>query len=154
TALVASRFELRLPRRLRAIADWLRGRRGIPIALALAFTAIWLLPALVTDAAVGQAGPIASGHIPPHAQGYFAVVKGRTPLVDYIPIYVSLLPLALAPVLAAFDLSLTAFSIAMCLLSLLALLAIYGTFSAVTRRPWAALALYVPFVAISLFPWD
>jgi hypothetical protein len=42
----------------------------------------------------------------------------------------------------------------MCALSLLALLAVYGTFSSVTRRPWAALALYLPFVAISLFPWD
>ncbi len=148
-----TQLEHRAPR-LRAMTDWLSGRWGIAIPVAVAFTAVWLLPALVTDATVAQAGQIASGHIPGQAGDYFAVVNGRTPLVDYIPIYVHLLPLAVAPVLAAFDLSLTAFSISMCLLSLLALLAVYGAFSEVTKGPWAALALYLPFVAISLFPWD
>ena len=153
TCLLASRVELKVPR-LRAIADRLSGRWGIAVAVAVAFTALWLLPAVVTEGTVGQAAPIASGHIPAQAEDYFAVVNGRTPLVNYIPIYAHLLPLAVAPVLAAFDLSLTAFSISMCVLSLLALLAVYGTFAEVTRRPWAALALYLPFVAIALFPWD
>jgi hypothetical protein len=153
TALLISRVELRAPR-LRAIADWLGGRWWIALGVAVAFTAVWLLPALVTDATVGRAGAISAGHIPVQAGDYFAVVNGRTPLVDYIPIYAHLLPLALAPLLAAFDLSLTAFSITMCALSGIALLAVYATFSEVTRRPWAALALYLPFVAIALFPWD
>jgi hypothetical protein len=153
TALAATRAELPLSR-LNPLASRLVGRRGIAFALAVAFTAIWLLPALVTDATVGYAGRIPSGHVPADAQEYFAVVNGLTPLVNYIPLYVSLLPLAVAPVLSAFGTSLTLFSIAMCLLSLVALLVVYGSFAEVTRGPWAALALYVPFVAISLFPWE
>ena len=153
TALLASPVEPRVPR-LRAIVNWLSTKKAIALAVAIVFTVIWLLPAVVTDATVGHGARIVSGHIPAQAGDYFAVVNGRTPLVDYIPIYVHLLPLALAPVLAAFDLSLTSFSIAMCGLSLIALIAIYATFSEVTRRPWAALVLYVPFVALSLFPWD
>jgi hypothetical protein len=141
--------------RVRGIAGWISGRAWLAIAIAIAFTAIWLLPAVFTDSTVGQAGTAShSGHIPAQAEDYFAVVNGRTPLVDYIPLYVHLLPFLVAPVLTAFNLSLTSFSISMCILSLVGLMAMYGTFSAVTRHSWAALALYLPFVAISLFPWD
>jgi hypothetical protein len=152
-ALCTSRVEVHQPR-VRAITSWLSGTRGIAFAVAVAFTAIWLLPGVFTDATVGQAGQISTSHIPVQAEDYFAVVNGRTPLVDYIPVYVHLLPLALEPVLATFDSSLTALSIGMCLLSLVTLLSVYGTFSEVTRGRWAALGLYLPFVAISLFPWD
>ena len=38
-------------------------------------------------------------------------------------------------------------------LSLVACLAVYGVFREVTGRTWEALALYVPFLALSLFPW-
>ena len=153
TALFASRVELRLPQ-LGTIRAWLAGKWGIAVAVAVAFTAIWVLPAVVTDGTVGSMGEIGAGHVPAQAEDYFAVANGRTPLVDYIPIYVHLLPLVLEPVLRTFALSLTSFSISMCLLSLLTLLTAYGTFVAVTRRTWAALALYMPFVALALFPWD
>ena len=153
TALLVRKNEFRLPRVL-AWADRPSGKSAIALTLALVFTAIWLLPAVVTDGTVSNGEPIASSHIQAFAQDYFAVVNGRTPLVDYIPFYVHLLPLALAPVLAAFNSSLTSFSISMSVLSLVAMLAVYGAFRAVTRGPWTALGLYVPFVAISLFPWD
>ncbi len=154
TGLIASPLEFSQSRIFGA-AGWISGRAWIAIAIALAFTAIWLLPAVFTDSTVGQAGTAThAGHIPVQAEDYFAVVNGRTPLVDYIPLYVHLLPFVVAPVLTAFNLSLTSFSISMCVLSLVPLMAVYGTFSAVTRRPWTALALYLPFVAISLFPWD
>jgi hypothetical protein len=109
---------------------------------------------VVTDANVGQMGPLAAGHIPVQAEDYIAVVNGRTPLVDYIAQYANLLPLALAPVLAAFDSSITAYSIVMCVLSAVALLAVLGAFNEVTRSRWWGLALYLPFLAISLFPWN
>jgi hypothetical protein len=153
TAGAVSHAELRLPRR-GALVRRLARRKGIALAVAVAVTAVWLLPAVVTDGTLGQIGGVPSGHIPSQAEDYFAVVNGRTPLVNYIPLYAHLLPMALAPVLSAFDCSLTSFSISMCLLSLVALLAVYATFSEVTGRPWAALALYIPFLAISLFPWD
>jgi hypothetical protein len=108
---------------------------------------------VVTDATVGQMGQLASSHIPVQAEDYFSVVNGRTPLVDYIAQYANLLPLVLAPILAAFDSSITAYSIAMCLLSTVALLAVFGAFREFTRGWWWALALYLPFVALALFPW-
>ena len=122
-------------------------------AVALVLTAAWLLPAVVTDGTVASAGAIPSGHIPVQAEDYFAVINGRTPFVDYVPQYVHVLPIAFAPLLGAFDSSLTSFSLLMVSLSVAALLALYGVLLLVTRRPLAALALYVPVLAISLFPW-
>jgi hypothetical protein len=127
---------------------------GLALALAALVTVIFLLPAVVTDGTAGGSGPLASGHIPTQGEDYFAVTNGRTPLVDYISQYANLLPYAVEPVLKAFDSSITSFSIAMCVLSGLGLLAVFGVFSEVTRRPWPAIALFVPWVALSLFPWD
>jgi hypothetical protein len=138
----------------RRLGDRARGWRWVPLGIAIAATVIWLLPALVTDSTVGQSGRLAAGHIPVQAEDYFSVVNGRTPLVNYIAQYANLLPIALAPALAAFDSSITSYSIAMCSLSLLGMLAIFGVFRQVTRGPWAALALYVPWTALSLFPWN
>jgi hypothetical protein len=129
------------------------GHWWVALALAAAVTAVFILPAVVTDGTVGQSGPLASGHIPTQGEDYFAVLNGRTPLVDYISQYVNLLPFAVEPILGAFNDSITAFSITMCVLSGLGMLAIFGMFGEVTRRPWSALVLYVPWVALSLFPW-
>jgi hypothetical protein len=123
------------------------------ILVALIVTAIWLLPAVTTDAIVAHSGFLAPSQIPNHAEDYLAVVNGRTPLVNYISPYASLLPLVIAPVLSAFGSSLTAFTVLMATLSGIGLMAIYGVFTVVTRRPWVALGLYAAFVALSLFPW-
>ena len=149
-ALAPARPLDRLPRPARTSPWWRRGA----FAAALLVTGLWLLPALVTDATVGGAGFLPSTHIPVWADEYFAVVNGRTPLVDFVPQYVHLLPLAVEPVLAAFDSSLGSLSVVLAVLSLLALVALYGALhEAVDRRPLAALALYVPLLAFSLFPW-
>jgi hypothetical protein len=143
-----------VPPAVSRVAERLRDRGALAFAIALAVTVIFLLPAVVTDATVGQAGPLAAGHIPVQAEDYFSVVNGRTPLVDYIAQYANLLPLALAPLLAAFDSSITSFSIAMCTLSAVALLAVFGAFREVTWSAWWGLALYLPFLALALFPWN
>ena len=130
-----------------------RSARWLVLVLAVAVTAVWLLPAVTTDAIVGHSGLLAPSQIPTHAEDYLAVVNGRTPLVDYIAQYASLLPLLVAPALSALDSSLTAFTVLMTVLSGVALLAIFGVFNLVTGRPWVALGLYVAFVALSLVPW-
>jgi hypothetical protein len=142
----------RVPRWLDSLRRPGNGRWLAP-AIATLVTAVFLLPAVVTDATVAHSGRFATPQIFIHADDYFAVVNGRTPLVDYFAQYTDLLPLAMAPVLAAFHSSLASFSIAMCVLSSVALLAIFGVFVAVTGRPWVALGLFVPFLALSLFPW-
>jgi hypothetical protein len=136
-------------RTLAPIGGW----TWLAIAIAVIATAIWLLPGVNTDATVARSGPLASGHIPVQGEDYLAVVNGRTPLVDYISQYANLLPFLLEPVLRAFGPSITSLSIAVTALSGLAMLAIFGVFAQVTRRAWTALLLYVPWVALSLFPW-
>lgn len=144
----------RLPAWTRRVGDRLADRRFLALSIAVLATAVFVLPAVVTDATVGQSGQLAVVHIPVQAEDYFAAVNGRTPLVNYIAQYSNLLPLVLEPILSTFHSSLTSLSIAMCTLSGIALLAVYGVFIQVTRRPWAALALYLPFLALSLFPWN
>ena len=122
-------------------------------AAAVVLTAVWLLPAIATDSNISTSGLLPSTHIPVAAQDYFAVVNGRTPMVDYVAQYAQLLPLAVAPLLSLSSLSITSFTTIMAVLSGLSLLAVFGVFRQVTERPLAALALYLPFLAISLFPW-
>jgi hypothetical protein len=128
-------------------------RPWVVFALAAVSTLIFLLPAVITDATVGQSGLFTSKGVGLHAEDYLAVVNGRTPLVNYIGEYANLLPFAIAPLLAAFGSSMTAFTLLMSSLSAIALLAIFGVFNEVTRRPWLTLVLYVPFLALALFPW-
>ena len=77
---------------------WSSRWRWAALVIALLATVVWLLPAVVTDATVGRAGPFAAGHIPVQGEDYFSVVNGRTPLVNYIAQYANLLPLLLAAV--------------------------------------------------------
>jgi hypothetical protein len=142
---------------LTSLRDQISGRKAwtwVAVALALVVTVIWLLPAVNTDSTATRAGLLAPGHFPVQGDDYFATVNGRTPLVDYISQYANLLPLLLEPVLNATGLSITSLSISMCVLSAIAMVAIYGAFAQVTRGAWTALALYAPFVALSLFPWN
>ena len=148
------RWSGRLPEAISRSASRLKGGSALPLGIAVVATAVFLLPAVVTDATVGHAGPLASGHIPVQAEDYLAAVNGRTPLVDYIAQYANLLPLLLEPVLKTFHSSLTSVSIALCTLSAIALLSIFGVFRVVTRGSWTALALFLPFLALALFPWN
>jgi hypothetical protein len=150
---VILRWRRAVPVALSRAAERIRGSGATAFAVALTVTVVFLLPAVVTDATVGRAGQIAAGHIPVQAEDYFSVVNGRTPLVDYIAQYANLLPLALAPILALFHSSITSFSIAMCVLSTVALLAVFAAFREMTRSWWWGLALYLPFLALALFPW-
>jgi hypothetical protein len=80
----------------------------------------------------------------------FAVVDGLTPFVSFQPLYATLwplvvaLPLAVAPTLLVFTLTMYALSVA-------ALVAIFGVLRRATRSSLAALLLYVPFLATSLY---
>ena len=127
--------------------------RWVAFGVAIAVTVIWLLPAVNTDSTGPRAGSLAAGHFPVQGEDYFAVVNGRTPLVNYISQYANLLPLVLEPLLRAVGPSITSLSISLCVHNALAMVAIYGTFAQVTRSAWSALVLYVPWVAFSMLPW-
>jgi hypothetical protein len=148
---------------LRAPAGWLAAairpagasRRAFdPLLVAMALlTTLWLLPGVFTEANIGAALPNVVFHTPVHMGEYLAAINSRTPLVDFVAQYASLLPILTAPLISALGSSVTSFSVLTTLLSAAALVAVYATFRLATERRWAAVALYIPFLAISLFPY-
>jgi hypothetical protein len=125
--------------------------RLLALLLAAGITAAWLLPAIVQDSTIGSTHRAAAYHNVITFDEYVAVLNDRSPLVDFVPLYSSILPYALAGPLSILGPSITTFAILMSLLSLASLLAIYLVFAQLTNRV-AALGLYLPFLAISLFP--
>ena len=155
--LTALAVRWRSPRleRLRGLVAGVRAApASIAWAVAVAATALWLLPGVITDEGVGSAGLIPIAHVPIEFDEFVAASNGRTPLVDYVPWYGSLLPIALAGWWPLFDLSITSFTVTMVTLSGLALVAVYAAFRQLAENAWYALALYVPFLATVLQPWD
>ncbi|MGN6189973.1 MAG: hypothetical protein ACTHOE_13855 [Conexibacter sp.] len=135
-----------LANRLVELTRETRPRRWAALGIAVAFVAIWVLKAVTTDA-LGLG--VVSLNLPWTLNDAVAVLDGRTPLVDYHPIYAKLLPYVSAPVLAAFGTTALVYTAFMALLAGLALIAVYATLRRVTRRSLLACALFVPFVATS-----
>jgi len=139
--------------RLRRAGGRLTSRAWPAVMLAVGLTALWLLPAVITDGGLHLSGLIPPGHVPIEFDEFVAVSNGRTPLVDYVPWYGAVLPILLSPLWPLFDWSITSFTITMVLLSLAGFTAVYWAFRELTGRAWVALALYVPFMASVLQPW-
>ena len=91
--------------------------RWLAAPLAVVITLLWLLPAVVTEGNISDAR-LVGAHIPGQFADYLAAVNGLTPLVDYASWYSFLLPIAFAPLLSAFDSSITSFSVLQVSLSL------------------------------------
>jgi hypothetical protein len=147
-ALVAlALLALRRPR----AADWLarlaretRARRGAALAVAAVLAALWLLEAVTTDRLVEDMGQMNWA-----LTDVFAVLDGRTPLVDYHLVYAKLLPYPAALVLTTFGTTAFVYTTFMTVLDVLALLAVYALLRRVARSSLLALGLFVPFVALS-----
>jgi hypothetical protein len=149
-ALVVAGLAAMRTRRMAALAASLARettvRRWAALAVVLALLAVWLLKAVQTEGVIGdEAGPNLSWTM----NDAFAVLDGRTPLVDYHPIYAKLMPYPAALALATFGTTIFVYTTFMAVLSGLVLLAVYGTFRLVTRSSLLALGLLVPFVATS-----
>ncbi len=139
----------RVPALRRHAAGEARAVRLACMALAGALAAAWLSTAVNTDATI--AGAAAHELIPWDMSETFAVLDGRTPLVDFHAQYSQLWPYPAALVLALLGSSLGVWTTAMATLSGLALLAVYATFRRIVRSSMLALALYVPFLATGFF---
>lgn len=144
-ALVALRHAP-LAARVAQLARETRARRIAALAAAIAFVAIWMLKAVITDGLIGDYGGL---NLPWTLNDAMAVVNGRTPLVDYHVIYAKLLPYATAGVLATFGSSTLTYTAFMATLSGLTLLGAYAVFRLLTRSSLLALGLFLPFVAVS-----
>jgi hypothetical protein len=141
--------------RLRATAAaLLRNSRARSIAVllvAVGLTAVWMLHAVQSDASLANATEDIRFHISFPLDETFAVLNGLTPLVSFSAQYGSLWPFPVALSMLVFGKTALVFSIFMCALTGLALLAIFGVLWKVTRSAVGALLLYVPFMATSLF---
>jgi hypothetical protein len=136
-------------RRGAAWARETRGRRIACLAAAAALTALWMATEVNTDATV--AGFPSSNLIPWSASETWAVLDGRTPLVDFHAQYAHLWPFPAAAVLAVAGATLAAWTTTMVAITGAAMLAIYAVLRRVAGRSLLALALYVPFLAMSFF---
>jgi hypothetical protein len=132
--------------RITALARETRARHAACLAIAVGFLALWLLKAIMTDRLTAD---VVGLNLTYTFNDALAVLGGRTPLVDYHAIYSKLLPYPTSIVLATFGATAFVYTAFMTLLNGLALLAIYAVFRRVTRSSPLALALFIPFVAVS-----
>jgi hypothetical protein len=126
-------------------------RRRLAAVVVVAATVLWMLPALQSDRTIGLASADLLYHLQFPYDETFAVLNGRTPLVDFTAQYSSLWPFVTALSMTLFGKTLLTFTITMAAIGTLALLAVFDVLRRVTRSSLAALLLYLPFLASSLF---
>jgi hypothetical protein len=128
-----------------------RSRSWIWLAVAALLTVCWLLPSIFREQNLAPASLSVTYHLQFTFDDFAALVDGRTPLVNYADQYASLLPFVVWPAFRLGGTQVGAFTVTMCLLSLLSLLAVERVLALIARSERLALALYVPFLATSLF---
>lgn len=135
--------------RLRAIEP---GRRwgAACTAVALLATVLWLLPSVFTDTNIVYGESAVFFHLRNTYDEAMSVLNGRGPLVDMAS-YGALVPYLVALPLAWSHASVAVFTSLMVALTAGALMAVHGILRRLTGHPLAALALYLPFLATSLF---
>jgi hypothetical protein len=128
------------------VTELARERRLVRIAsfaIAAAFAAMWVIEIVRNDGLTEDYGKM--NWIP---NGAYAVLDGRTPLVDVHIIYAKLLPYPAALVMATFGGTALVFSVFLAVLNLAALLAVYAIYRRIVGSVFA-LGLFLPFVALS-----
>jgi hypothetical protein len=111
--------------------------------LATAFASLYLLTSLTTDRLMED-----SGRLDWTVNDAFAVLDGRTSLVDYHALYNKLLPYYGGLALAVLGKTAFAYTLGMALLSLLAFVAVYAIFRRLLHSSLLALGLFLPFLAL------
>jgi hypothetical protein len=120
-------------------------------ATAVAFTLVWLLCAINSDSSASAANPGVAINLRYWIDETYAVLNGRTPLVDFHSQYAQLLPYASAAWMRVAGASVTTYSAFMVAGALGAMLCAYAVLARVARSALAGLALYAPFAATSFF---
>jgi hypothetical protein len=142
-----------LARRVAAGARETRALRTACLLAAGALAAAWLLAALDSDRSAGEMSGLFWALDDP-----YAILDGRTPLVDFHALYAQLTPYAAAAALWTFGGGALTFTLLMAGLSALTLVLVYATLRRVVRSSPLALALYLPLLAAGFllvrFPGD
>ncbi|HZV74501.1 MAG TPA: hypothetical protein VFF79_12355 [Conexibacter sp.] len=136
---------VRRPLVARLIARCSQETRALRIAcfaVAGALAAIWLLAGVDTDRSAGEMSGLFWALDDP-----FAILDGRTPLVDFHALYGQLMPYLSAAALYVFGATALTFTLLMAGLGVLTLLLVYAILRRVVRSSPLALALYLPLLA-------
>lgn len=136
------------------VRGWLREtppKRVAGILVAFAFTLVWLLTAVFTESSIGRSGFPVNVTLPFSIDEAYAILDGRTPLVDFHAQYGQLWPYVAALTMSLLGASIATYTITMAAGTALVLLAIYATLRRVARSSLAALLLYIPFVSTGFF---
>jgi hypothetical protein len=128
-----------------------RVRSLVCLLIASAYIALWMLIAVNLDRAIGNTNGAVGGHLLWTMGEAFAVLDGRTPLVDFHAQYGQIWAYVSAATMVLFGTTSGAYSITMTTGSALALLAVYATLRRVVRSSVAALVLFAPFLATTGF---
>lgn len=148
-AVVIAGALLALARRGLAVRPAHRTATVLAIAIATTLTVVWLLPALYGNAAITHSSGVLRYHLQFTMNELLTVANDQAPLVGYASQYTKVLPYLVAPIVAVTGTSVATVTGMMWLLSVASMLAIYLVLRAVTGNAVAALALYVPFLAVS-----
>ncbi|HZV73492.1 MAG TPA: hypothetical protein VFF79_07235 [Conexibacter sp.] len=135
---------------LRAVRET-RARRIVCFAAAALYTAIWLTTSIDLDSSIGNTIGAVAGHILWTMAEPFAVLDGRTPLVDYHAQYGQLWAYLAAAPMGLLGATIGSYTLAMATGTGLAMLAVYGIFRRLVGSSLVAFALYVPFLATAFF---
>jgi hypothetical protein len=134
------------------LAGWLHEtprRRVVALALAAALSALWLVTGVDSDRTI--ANSLDDDWIRWPLNETFAVLNGRTPLVDVHALYGQLAGYAAALTMSLFGATLLVWTVTMATISWCALVAVYATFRRIVRSSLLALALFLPFTAVTFF---
>jgi hypothetical protein len=121
-------------------------------AAAIILALLWLLPYIYRGQNLSAANGAVQYNLMFSGDDILSVSDGRSPLVNYVGQYTQLLPYGLAPVLGLLNYTIGALTTGFTLLAVAGFACIYRVFRRLTRDPRIALALYVPFLAISVDP--
>ena len=141
----------RLARARRWIAAESPRRRVAATGAAGLAIAISLLPAVNTDASIAGAMEAVGYHLQFTFDETLAVLDGRSPLGDFATQYSALWPYAIGGTMALTGVSLAAFTTLLAAIAGVALLALFDVLRRLARSSTAALLLFLPLLATSLF---
>jgi hypothetical protein len=132
------------------------GRRVAVIAVALAAlaTVIWVMAGVNFSDTIGNASPATIDNVKWPLDETFAVLDGRSPLVNFTSQYGSLWPYLIALVMSVLGTTFTVFSVTTCAITALSLLAVFAVLRRVAGSAVSALLLYLPFLANGFFAME
>jgi hypothetical protein len=141
-------------RAAKALNSQRRGLAAIGLVAAVFATVIWLLAGVNLGDTIRNATGSTIYNVKWPLDETFAVLDGRTPLVNFTAQYGSLWPYATALIMSVLGSTFGVFSVTMCAITGISLLAVFATLRRVTNSAVAALLLYLPFLANGFFTME